>query len=148
MMIRGFEKINEKAIMPVRATKGSAGYDFFLVERLVLAPGEANVIKTYLKAYMKDDEFLSIHIRSSVSINKGLQLVNQMGIVDSDYYNNPDNEGHIMIFVRNTSDRVVIIEAGERIAQGIFMKYLLADGDNVNCRRRGGFGSTNKGEND
>src|SRR5690606_18871314 len=104
-MIRGFEKINELAILPTRSTKGSAGYDFYLIEPLVIAPGEVKCINTFLKAYMQNDEFLSIHIRSSIGIKKGLVLVNQTGIVDSDYYNNKDNEGHIMIYVRNVSDK-------------------------------------------
>lgn len=142
-MKRGFEKLREDAILPVRSTKGSAGYDFFLGEDLVVQPGEKVGINTYLKAYMQADEFLSIHIRSSVGINKGLQLVNQTGIVDSDYYNNKDNQGHIRIFVINNTNEVVRMKAGDRIAQGIFMKYLLTDDDETDSIREGGIGSTN-----
>lgn len=142
-MKRGFEKIRDDAIIPVRSTKGSAGYDFVLIEKLIINPGEIVGIKTYLKAYMQKDEYLSIHIRSSVGIKKGLQLVNQTGIVDSDYYNNKDNEGHIRIFVRNNTNEIVTMEAKERIAQGIFMKYLIVDDDDVDAIREGGIGSTN-----
>src|SRR5699024_1509387 len=115
---RGFEKLREDIILPTRSTKGSAGYDFYLADKIVIEPSKTICIKTYVKAYMNEDEFLSIHLRSSAAIKKELQLVNLTGIVDSDYYNNKDNEGHIMLFVRNNSNETVVMEANERIAQG------------------------------
>jgi dUTP pyrophosphatase len=142
-MKRGFEKIKPIAILPIRSTTGSAGYDFSVIEKTIVPANGTVKINTYLKAYMQTNEFLSIHIRSSMGIKKGLYLLNQAGIVDSDYYNNPDNEGHIIIFVGNRTNEDVVIEAGERIAQGIFMSYLIADNDDATGERTGGFGSTN-----
>lgn len=143
-MSRGFEKINELGIIPQRGTSGSAGYDFYASKRVEIAPGELKVIDTYIRAYMEKDEFLAIFIRSSVGIKKGLRLANCVGIIDSDYYNNPENGGHIRIALKNETEKKVVIEPKERIAQGIFMKYLITDDDNITNIRQGGFGSTNQ----
>ena len=144
MKIRGFEKLNEAGIIPTRATINSAGYDFYVPEDIVIKANSKVGIKTYICAYMQPDEYLAIHIRSSISIKKGLELVNQTGIVDSDYYHNPDNLGHIIIWVKNTNDTDVELKRGDRIAQGIFNKYLKADLDEAKDVRVGGFGSTTK----
>lgn len=79
------------------------------------------VIATGLKAYMQDDEYLGIHIRSSLAFKKNLNLVNSQGVIDADYYNNEDNEGHIMIGLINFGDEDVEITKGMRIAQAIFL---------------------------
>ena len=100
------------------------------------------VVPTGLKAYMELNEYLSIFIRSSLAFKKGLMLANSTGIIDCDYYNNPDNEGHIMIAYYNTKDVSYTIKKGERIAQGIFMKYLTTDDDDASGIRMGGIGST------
>lgn len=141
---RGFEKLNELGIIPKRGTSGSAGYDFYNPEAIEIAPQEVKVINTYIRAYMEKDEYLAIFIRSSMGIKKGLRLVNSVGIIDSDYYNNPDNGGHIRIALKNESDKTITLETGERVAQGIFMKFLIADDDDVTNVRTGGIGSTNK----
>ena len=91
---------------------------------------------------MELNEYLSIFIRSSLAFKKGLMLANSTGIIDCDYYNNPDNEGHIMIAYYNTKDVSYTIKKGERIAQGIFMKYLTTDDDDASGIRMGGIGST------
>ena len=91
---------------------------------------------------MHYDEYLAIHVRSSMAIKRGLMLTNSTGIIDSDYYNNEDNEGHIMIAVYNITDAPVTLEKGERVAQGIFSKYLLANDDDARGIRTGGIGST------
>ena len=93
---------------------------------------------------MEEDEYLSIFIRSGLAFKQGLMLANGTGIVDSDYYNNPDNEGHIMIAYYNTADTPYHVEKGERIGQGIFMKYLTVDDDSAAGIRTGGIGSTGK----
>lgn len=142
-MSRGFEKLEEKGIIPKRSTTNSAGYDFAIPEDVIILPGEVKEINTYIRAYMKDDEFLAIFIRSSMGIKKGLRLANQVGIIDSDYYNNPDNGGHIRIAIKNESREKVELEAGERIAQGIFLNFLKTKDDNVKSKRQGGIGSTN-----
>ncbi|HHU55163.1 MAG TPA: dUTP diphosphatase [Acholeplasmataceae bacterium] len=143
-MGRGFEKINELGIIPKRSTSGSAGYDFYLPENITINPNEIKVVDTYIKAYMENDEFLAIFIRSSMGIKKGLRVVNSVGIIDSDYYNNPENGGHIKIALKNESSETINLEAGERIAQGIFLKYLTVDNDAATNIRQGGIGSTDK----
>lgn len=144
--MRGFELTSSISggILPSRGTKKSAGYDISIIEGATIAPNQKHIFKTGLKAYMQDDEYLSLHIRSSIGIKKGLILANVTGIIDSDYYNNESNEGHILIAVQNMSSCDVEIEAGERICQGIFSKYLIIDADDVNIERVGGIGSTNK----
>lgn len=148
MKIRGFEKISKYAEvdfpMPQRQTERSAGYDFCLPEEVTLEPGKLQLVPTGVKAYMQAGEFLGMHIRSSMAVKKKLRLVNNVGIIDADYYNNADNEGHIMLALVNTGDAPLTLPKGERIAQGIFYNYLLADGDNLAAKavRGGGFGST------
>ncbi len=147
MKNRGFEIVkgykNEAVIMPKRQTFNSAGYDISSVENVELKPNEVKLIKTGLKAYMLEDEVLKIYIRSSVALNKGLMLANHVGIIDCDYYNNEKNDGHIMIPIYNFSNQLVIIRKGEKIAQGIFQKYLVVDCDSpIHQKRMGGFGSS------
>ena len=102
------------------------------------------VVPTGLKAYMPKDEYLGIHVRSGFSIREMVSCVNDEGIIDADYYDNDDNEGHIMVALYNHSDHPIAVEKGMRIAQGIFHGYRTADGDvaGVGDKRRGGFGST------
>ncbi len=146
MAVSGFEWIaayrHAGLSLPVRKTAGSAGYDLAAAEMVVLKPHAVTVVPTGLKAFMQQDEYLSIFIRSSLAFKKGLMLANSTGIVDSDYYDNPDNEGHIMIAYYNTNDAPYTIEKGERIGQGIFMKYLTVTGDAAVAVRTGGIGST------
>lgn len=129
--------------LPERATKNSAGYDFYNNGPDVLIyPKEEVKIYTDIKAKMGLDEVLNLYIRSSLAIKKGLQLKNNVGIVDSDYYNNTDNDGQIICCIVNTSDYEVVIKSGEKFVQGIFSKYLTVDGDCTNKKREGGIGST------
>ncbi len=129
--------------LPQRKTKHSAGYDLAAADTVTVEPQAVALIPTGLKAYMLPQEYLGIHIRSGLSIKKKLMLVNGQGVIDADYYDNPDNEGHIMIAVFNPGPDSVTIEAGERIAQGIFYRYLVADDDEgADAVRQGGFGST------
>ena len=148
MKIRGFEKISKYAKvdfpMPERKTKGSAGYDICVPEDVTLPVNKLVMVPTGIKAYMQINEYLGIHIRSSMAVKKSISLVNNQGIVDSDYYNNPDNEGHIMLALINKGTQALQLDKGERIAQGIFTKFLIADGDSkeTKAERGGGFGST------
>lgn len=103
---------------------------------------KATLVKTGIKAYMQKGEVLKLYIRSSMAAKRGLALANQTGIVDKDYFNNKDNEGHIMVALINLSALPVFIPAGTRIAQGIFETYLVADQDDAQGVREGGFGST------
>ncbi len=129
-------------VLPKRATQHSAGYDISAAEDITISGKSFAVIPTGIKAYMQNDEYLGIHIRSGLSIKKGISLLNDEGIIDSDYYDNPDNEGHILIALLNNSDDVLVIKKGDRIAQGIFKKFLLADSDSTEKNRVGGVGST------
>lgn len=146
MRERGFEIIaaykDQGIHIPERKTRRSAGYDIESAADMELLPGKTCIVPTGLKAYMKDDEYLAIHIRSSMGIKKGILLSNSTGIIDSDYYNNEDNEGHIMIALRNLSDKTFVIHKGDRLAQGIFCKYLVASDDKAVGERKGGIGST------
>ncbi len=148
MMIkrRGFEVVTgfeDDAIIPVRSTEKSAGYDFATIEEVTIKPGETVLVKTGIKAYMQDDEVLKLYVRSSLGFKKHLMLANAVGIIDADYYNNPDNEGHIMVALHNYGRDYQVIMKGERIAQGLFTNYLVTDTDTASAKRGGGFGSTN-----
>ena len=142
---KGFENANIN--LPVRSTKNSAGYDVEAAEDCVIPAFKAGqkptLIKTGLKAYMQSDEVLILANRSSNPGKKGLILANSIGIVDSDYYGNPDNDGHIMFAFYNVKEEDIEIKKGERIGQGMFQKYLVTDNDFANGERTGGFGSTN-----
>lgn len=148
MRERGFEWINayrEKALrLPERKTKKSAGYDIEAAEDVRLLPGAVGFVPTGLKAYMKDDEYLGLHIRSGFSMKNALSLINGQGVIDADYYNNPENEGHIVIAFFNHGDAPVDVKKGMRVAQGIFYRYLTVDGDapGIGKMRKGGMGST------
>ena len=150
MRIRGFEKVAKYADvdfpMPERKTELSAGYDFCLPEEVTLEPGKLQLVPTGVKAYMQPGEWLGMHIRSSMAVKKRLMLVNNVGIIDADYYNNPDNEGHIMLALLNMGENPVTLPKGERLAQGMSYNYLTADGDEKVSKavRGGGFGSTSK----
>ena len=132
--------------LPVRKTKWAAGYDFEAAEDTLIPSFKKGMnpvlIPTGIKAYMQDDEVLYLYNRSSNPKKKGLILVNSVGVIDKDYYENPDNDGHIMFAFYNTKDEDIIIKKGEAIGQGVFTKYLLIDDDNVTNLRTGGFGST------
>ena len=150
--IRGFEVAkgfeNKEINLPVRKTKFSAGYDVEAAEDTVVPafkPGmKPTLIKTGIKAYMKENEYLMLANRSSNPGKKGLILANSVGIVDADYYGNPDNDGHIMFAFYNIKDEDVEIKKGDCIGQAIFMPFLVADEDKAEGTRIGGFGSTNK----
>ena len=143
---KGFE--NSNINLPVRSTKNSAGYDVEAAEDCVIPafkPGEKpTLVKTGIKAYMESDEVLILANRSSNPGKKGLILANSIGVVDSDYYGNPDNDGHIMYAFFNFKAEDVEIKKGDRIGQAIFQKYLVTDDDIAQGERTGGFGSTNK----
>ena len=102
-------------------------------------------IPTGIKAAMNDDEILYIYPRSSIGFKTGIRLSNTVGIVDADYYNNPDNEGHIFIKFFTPTDKDYQIHIGDKIAQGIFAKYLVVgDEEEIKTERSGGLGSTGK----
>ncbi len=142
---KGFE--NSNINLPVRSTKNSAGYDIEAAEDCVIPTfklgQKPTLVKTGLKAYMESDEVLILANRSSNPGKKGLVLANSIGVVDSDYYGNPDNDGHIMFAFYNFKDEDTVIKKGDRIGQAMFQKYLITDNDIAQGERTGGFGSTN-----
>ena len=150
--LRGFEiakGFEEKGInLPVRKTKYSAGYDIEAAENVIIPAFKRGMkpvlVKTGLKAYMQDDEMLCLYNRSSNPGKKGLIMANSVGIVDKDYYGNPDNDGHFMFAFYNIKDEDVEIKKGDCIGQAIFQKYLVSDNDEAEGERVGGFGSTSK----
>lgn len=145
--MRKFEKVsyNGSGILPTRNDKGSAGYDFYTPIDLVIKPGQVVKFNTNIKAQMEQDEVLMLYVRSSIGIKKNLVLPNGTGVIDSTYYNNPDNEGNIIGGLYNYGNTTQIINAGERVMQGMFIKYLITDDDKpVNENRIGGVGSSGK----
>ncbi|WP_460648514.1 dUTP diphosphatase [Lactococcus garvieae] len=150
MKTRGFEVVskykNENLELPRRATKHAAGYDISVAENITINPGEIKLVSTGLKAYMQAGEVLYLYDRSSNPRKKGLVMINSVGVIDGDYYNNPGNEGEIFAQMQNITESEVVLEKGERIVQAVFMSFLVADGDEevTKSTRTGGFGSTGK----
>ena len=143
---RGFEDKNIN--LPVRKTKYAAGYDIEAAEDIVIPSFKKGMaptlIPTGIKAYMEDDEVLILANRSSNPGKKGLILANSIGVIDKDYYGNPDNDGHIMFAFFNVKEEDIEIKKGDCIGQAIFQKYLVTDDDMAEGERTGGFGSTSK----
>ena len=149
---RGFEVVvsdkKKHAIdikLPVRSDDGSAGYDFYSPESVEISPGEKETIWTDVKSYMEKDEVLKIYPRSSMGIKFGVSLANTTGIIDSSYYENPDNDGNIGICIINNSKETYFVSKEDRIGQGIFQKFLVADNDDVlNEERLSGIGHSGR----
>ena len=128
---------------PERNTKKSAGYDFYSINDFVIKPGEQMKIPTGIKAYMNDDEVLFLIVRSSMGFKYNVRMCNQVGVIDGDYYDNIDNEGHIWIKLQNEGTQDYVIKKGDKIVQGIFLKYFVADNEEeIKKERKGGLGST------
>ncbi len=166
MKKRGFEVVtayqNKEIQLPQRATHHAAGYDFEAAAEIVIPSiwkqvltrkiGQESdnkklkptLVPTGIKAYMGDDEYLQLANRSSNPLKRFLSLANGIGVIDSDYYNNADNEGHIMFQFTNFGLTDMVIKKGERIGQGIFLPFLKADQDQTTAERTGGFGSSNQ----
>lgn len=153
---RGFERVSRahfdgtdeeyNAIeKPRRGTAKSAGYDFVAPCDFEVPPkGYSKLMFSGVKAFMPDDEYLSLNIRSSIATKKHLVLANMVGIIDADYYGNADNDGNIGMMFYNMGDELVTINKGERIAQGIFHEYKITDDDDAVGERTGGLGSTGR----
>ena len=151
MKTRGFEIAKgweDKNInIPVRKTAHSAAYDIEAAEDTIVPvfkPGiKPTLIPTGLKAYCQNDECYFLLNRSG-GPKKGLLTPHGFGLIDADYYENPDNDGHFLVQVFNCSDHELHIKKGDTIAQVMFTKYLICDGDKATGKRQGGFGSTDK----
>ena len=145
--ISSSKKLYESIEIPKRSTKYSAGYDLRSLEDYILKPNESHAFKTGLKVSMNENEVFMIFDRSSVGFKYDVCLSNSVGIIDADYYNNKDNEGHMAVKLINHGTKDYEIKKGDRIAQGIFLNYLCVDDEEeIKSERKGGIGSTNKGE--
>ena len=148
-----FDNLNEEEVkaiydnlkLPKRATKGSAGYDFYLPIDIKLNPGETLKIPTGIRVSMLENYVLKLYPRSGLGFKYRLQLNNTVGIIDSDYYYS-DNEGHIFAKITNDSNegKVLSLNKGDAFMQGIFVEYGITFDDDVKEIRNGGFGSTSK----
>lgn len=139
-------EIYEKIELPKRATKGSAGYDFFIPKKTILKPGRTATIPTGIRVKIDEGWVLKLYPRSGLGFKYGLQLRNTVGIIDSDYYYS-DNEGHIFAKITNRSNKefdLVKLNSGDAFMQGVFVEYGITYDDEVNEIRNGGFGSTSK----
>lgn len=149
--VRGFEIAKgweDKGInIPIRKTRHSAGYDVEAAEDVVIRPfrpgDKPTLVHTGLKVYCLEDEWYMLAPKSSTPIKKNLVLANGIGIIDSDYYNNVDNDGEFMYAYYNIGRDPIVIKKGEPIGQLVFQKFLIADDDEATGERVGGFGSTN-----
>ena len=146
-MIRGFEvvkldmrKTDGEVILPTRGTSKAMAYDFYANTNYTVKPNEIVKIWTDIKAYMGDNECLILNVRSSMGGK--FMLANTQGWIDSDYYSNESNDGNIGVFLKNISNETLKIKRGDRIAQGAFFNFLVADNGNTDNERKGGWGST------
>ncbi len=141
----GDKQTYDKIKYPRRATKYSAGYDFFAPKDIVFEPKQTVTVATGIRVLMPCDYFLAIFPRSGLGFKYKLRLNNTVGIIDADYANSP-NEGHIFIRLTNESDEKFTVCAGEAFAQGIFLEYMKTADDDTTEERQGGLGSTTKKE--
>ena len=128
---------------PIRATAGSAGYDFFAPFAFSLHTGNSVTIPTGIRVEIEPGWFLGLLPRSGHGFRYRVQLDNTMGVIDSDYFH-AENEGHILIKLSNTSHSSTCLQVnkGEGFAQGIFLPYGITREDKAHAKRIGGFGST------
>ena len=139
------KELYESIELPKRSTSKSAGYDIRSIEEYNLKPGESHAFKTGVKVEMNDDEVFFIFDRSSIGFKYDVCLSNSVGVIDADFFDNEDNEGHFAVKLINHGTKDFKVNIGDRIAQGIFIKFLTVDDEDKNIKKRkGGFGSTNK----
>lgn len=147
---RGFEVVSnfarkfldEEIKLPTRGSSKAMAYDFYSNKTYLVEPNEIAKIWTDVKAYMGDNECLILNVRSSMGGK--FMLANTSGWIDADYYSNENNDGNIGVFLKNISNEPLIINKGDRVAQGAFFNFLVADNGNTDAIRNGGFGSSGK----
>lgn len=126
--------------LPKRDSVYTAGYDIYLLEELTIKPGERKKVPTGIKSFFDKEEVLLLVVRSSMGFKYNIRLCNQVGVIDADYYNNKDNEGHIWLMIQNEGEEEYSFKKGEAIAQGLFMKYLTTKSDkNINIQRKSSY---------
>ena len=127
--IKDDKKLYDEYSLPKRETIKAAGYDFFALYDYTLKPGEIKKVPTGIKVTMNSDEVLLLIDRSGMGFKYNVRMCNQVGVIDADYYNNKDNEGHIWIKIQNEGDKDYVVKKSDGIIQGIFVKYLLVDNE-------------------
>ena len=126
--------------LPQRDSAYTAGYDIYLLEELTIKPGERKKVPTGIKSYFDKEEVLLLVVRSSMGFKYNIRLCNQVGVIDADYYNNKDNEGHIWLMIQNEGEEEYSFKKGEAIAQGLFMKYLTTKSDkSIDIQRKSSY---------
>lgn len=137
------ESAYENLELPKRATKGSAGYDFYSPIKFILKPGQTIKIPTGIRCEMNSDYALFIMPRSGLGFKYQIFLSNTLALIDSDFAYS-DNEGHIMIKLLNNGKKDLYIKEGDKFCQGVFIPYGVTIDDYCDGVRNGGFGSTGK----
>lgn len=137
------EMVYDRIKLPQRATKFSAGYDFFSPLDFTLESGKTIKIPTGIRCGMNTDWVLQCYPRSGLGFKYREMLSNTVGIIDADYYYS-DNEGHIFAKIVNAGDKPLHIKSGDGFMQGIFVEYGIVEDDHVETTRNGGVGSTDK----
>lgn len=127
--IKDDKELYESYSIPKRETKHAAGYDFFAIFDYTVKPGEIAMIPTGIKVMMEPDDVLILCDRSSMGFKYNIRFVNQIGVVDADYYDNSQNEGHMWIKIQNEGNIDYVVKKGDKMCQGIFFKYLLTEDD-------------------
>lgn len=141
------KRVEEDIKLPERSTLNSAGYDFFAIEDIIFNPKTITRVFTGVKCELMPNQVLILANRSSNPSKKGLILLNGIGVIDADYYGNPDNDGEITFEFYNMLDEVVEIKKGEKLGQGLILKFDKVEDDYISDpykTRSGGFGSTGK----
>ena len=135
--VKDYKDLYSTYLLPRRDSDSTAGYDIYLLEDVTIKSHEIVKLPTGIKSYFEKDEVLLLVIRSSMGFKYNIRLCNQVGVIDADYYNNPDNEGHIWLKIQNEGNETITLKKGEAIAQGIFFKYLTTKNDrNIIIERR------------
>lgn len=130
------KKLYDEYQLPKRETEKAAAYDFSALSDYVIKPGEIKKIPTGIKVQMEDDDVLLLIVRSGMGFKWNVRMCNQVGVIDADYYDNSDNEGHIWIKLENEGNEEYIVKKGEGIIQGMFIKYLKVDNESKEFQKR------------
>ena len=130
------KKLYKEYSLPKRDTKNAAGYDFYALYDYTLKPGDIMKIPTGVKVTMEGDEVLFLLDRSSMGFKWNVRMCNQVGVIDSDYYNNSSNEGHMWIRIQNEGDKDYLVKKGDAMCQGVFLKYLTVDNEEEINKKR------------
>lgn len=134
--VKDDKELYEEFSLPSRTTKKAGGYDFYALYDYTLKSGEIIKIPTGVKVQMESDDVLLLLDRSSMGFKYNVRMCNQVGVIDADYYNNNDNEGHMWIKIQNEGDKDYIVKKGDGMCQGIFIKYLTVDNEYENFEER------------